>query len=104
IQDLWPEAFKMVFNIPFVSNTIFYPMKKKADYVYSTADNIVAVSQTYAERAIKVNKKCTNAKSVYLGTDLAYFDRLAKENKYKNKPKDEIWIVYIGTLGHSYDI
>lgn len=104
IQDLWPEAFRMVFNIPIISNAIFYPMKRKADFIYSTADNIVAVSQTYSERAIMVNKKCNKAQSVYLGTDLACFDRLAEENKLTNKPKDEIWIVYIGTLGHSYDI
>lgn len=104
IQDLWPEAFKMVFNIPIISNGIFYPMKRKADFIYSTADNIVAVSKTYIERATRVNKKYNKAQSVYLGTDLANFDRLAEENKFTNKPKNEIWLAYIGTLGHSYDI
>lgn len=28
IQDLWPEAFKMVFNIPVFSNIAFLPMQK----------------------------------------------------------------------------
>ena len=27
IQDIWPEAFQMVFNIPIISNIIFYPFK-----------------------------------------------------------------------------
>lgn len=104
IQDLWPEAFKMIFNVPFISDLIFYPMKKKADYIYSAADEIIAVSQTYAERALKVNKKCKKANVVFLGTELAYFDRLAEENKIENKPYEEIWLAYIGTLGHSYDL
>ena len=60
IQDLWPEAFKMVFNIPILSNIIFYPMKKKADYAYSRADSIIAVSKTYRDRALLVNKKYTD--------------------------------------------
>ena len=104
VQDLWPEAFKMVFNIPLISDLVLSPMKRKADYIYSRADEIIAVSQTYADRALESNKKCASASSVYLGTDLDYFDRLASEGRIKDKPEDEIWISYIGTLGTSYDL
>ncbi len=55
-------------------------------------------------RALKVNKKCKIGNSVYLSTDLNEFDKLAKYNKFMGKPKDEIWLAYIGTLGHSYDL
>ncbi|AYY29662.1 glycosyltransferase family 4 protein [Bacillus cereus group sp. LD113LC] len=104
VQDLWPEAFKMVFNIPVIKDIIFYPMKRKAEYIYSTADEIVAVSQTYADRALKANNKGIDALGIYLGTELAYFDNLAEQNKLTDKPNNEMWLVYIGTLGHSYDI
>ena len=104
IQDLWPEAFRMVFNIPIISEILFYPMKKQANYIYGIADKIIAVSQTYVNRALKVNKKCKIGNSVYLSTDLNEFDKLAKYNKFMGKPKDEIWLAYIGTLGHSYDL
>ncbi len=104
VQDLWPEAFKMVFNIPLISNIILWPIKRKAEYIYRNADDIVAVSQTYIDRAIKVNKKCKKGHAVFLGTELLYFDNLAKENKSLNKVEGEIRIVYIGTLGHSYDL
>lgn len=104
IQDLWPEAFKMVFNIPVIGNALFYPMQKKADYIYSAADEIIAVSQTYSARGLIPNKKREKAHSVFLGTELAYFDRLAEENKILDKPKNEIWLAYAGTLGHSYDL
>ena len=103
IQDLWSEAFKMVFNIPVISNLIFYPMKKQADYIYSKADEIIAVSETYCNRALKVNKKTKKGLSVFLGTDLEYFDK-CKENNKTEFNDDIIRIAYIGTLGHSYNI
>lgn len=103
IQDLWPEAFKMVFKIPLLSNAIFYPMKKEADYIYKNANDIVAVSNTYINRAIRVNSIYKNKLTVFLGTDLEHFDKCQEENKiHYNDGK--VRIVYIGTLGHSYDL
>lgn len=102
IQDLWPEAFTMVFNIPIVKEIIFFPMKKKAEYIYKSADNIISVSETYLNRALKIRDKGKGL-SVYLGTDLNYFDSITKSSLEK-KMDNEIWIAYIGTLGHSYDL
>ena len=102
IQDLWPEAFKMVFNIPLLSDMIFYPMQRKANYIYSCADEIVGVSETYCERAKVVNKKNAKCTPVFLGTKLDSFDKYAKENKAIRD--DKFIIGYCGTLGHSYDI
>ena len=103
VQDIWPEAFKMVFNIPVISNLVFYPMQKMADKIYASADEIIAVSETYANRAARVNKKYKNKLSVFLGTDLQYFDKFKEENKivYNN---NKIRLAYVGTLGHSYDL
>ncbi len=103
VQDLWPEAFQMVFNIPIISKIIFYPFKKIANYVYSNADEIIAVSETYAKRAASVNNHISSGISVFLGTDLSKFDLYAKNNKVQFND-DFIRIAYIGTLGHSYDI
>lgn len=103
VQDLWPEAFKMVFNIPILSGLLFFPFeKKKANYIYSVADEIIAVSKTYANRALKVNNKVKDYHVVFLGTELLHFDKYASCGL--NKPKNEFWIVYVGTLGHSYDL
>ena len=104
IQDLWPEAFEMVFNIPVIKDIIFYPLRKKANKVYALADEIVAVSKTYGDRALKVNKKCKQAHVVFLGTDLSKFDNCKEEPVFVKKGNDEIWLGYVGTLGHSYDI
>ena len=103
VQDLWPEAFKMVFSVPIISDIIFAPMKKTADYIYSKADYIFAVSNTYADRAAKANKKYKQKNSVFLGTDLEKFDKAKKE--FEIVPFDDVVrVAYIGTLGHSYDI
>lgn len=103
IQDLWPEAFKMVFHVPVISNIIFWPLKNIANYVYKSADDIIAVSETYVNRAVKVNNKYKNKLSVFLGTELSEFDRYKNENKIQFNDKN-IRLAYIGTLGHSYDL
>lgn len=102
IQDLWPEAFRLVFNIPMISNIIFAPMIKKADYIYNNADEIVAVSETYLNRVFRVNK-IGKGLTVYLGTEREHFDRYANTAVQDNHD-GKVKLAYVGTLGSSYDI
>lgn len=104
VQDLWPEAFQMVFNMPVLSNIIFAPLTLLANGIYKRADAICAVSDTYCKRALRVNKKCSDATPVFLGTELSTFDAHAKANPVANKPEGELWLGYCGTLGTSYDL
>lgn len=103
VQDIWPEAFKLVFHVPVVSDLIFAPFNKDADFAYAAADEVVAVSETYVNRAMLVNKKCKKPLVVYLGTDFNIFDSYKEQNPV-DKPQNELWIGYVGTLGASYDI
>lgn len=100
IQDLWPEAFQMIFNIPF----LFLPFSIMANTIYKKADSICAVSETYVNRALKVNKKSDHGTTVFLGTDLALFDSYSRLPPIINKNSSEVWIAYCGTLGSSYDL
>ena len=120
IQDLWPEAYKMVFNIPIISSVIFLPFNYIANSAYRMADEIIAVSQTYVDRATRVNKKIKEGNAVFLGTDLTQFDKYVSEAKLVQKDnvlqvilsngqtyykhKDEFWVGYCGSLSDSYDI
>lgn len=104
VQDLWPEAFRMVFNVPIISDLIFKPMDVVADYIYAQADEIVAVSDTYCERAMRVNSKCKKTHTVYLGTNLIDFDNNAKKQCNFVVDKDVLKLAYCGTLGRSYDL
>ena len=103
IQDLWPEAFKLVLKVPVVSDLVFLPMTLQANRFYGQADRIVAVSETYMQRGLESNRKDKNGLCVYLGTDLGSFDESSK-NISVEKPDGELWIAYAGTLGHSYNI
>ncbi len=104
IQDLWPEAFRMVFHIPIINDLLFYPMERKANRIYAAADEIVAVSQTYANRAAQVNRKIRKPTIVHLGTDLTRFDTVKSGKALLNKPKEEVWLAYVGCIGISYDL
>ena len=106
IQDLWPEAFSMVFHFPLVSELIYAPIKYIANGIYRRADVICGVSQGYVDRALLVNKKCKSCHAVFLGTDLDTYDRYANTSApviYKNR-EDELWMGYCGSLSASYDI
>ncbi len=104
VQDLWPEAFRMVINIPIISNMAFIPFMILANNIYKRADEICAVSDTYCHRAMKVNKKCQKSITVFLGTELSTFDSYASQPSILKKENNEIFLAYCGTLGSSYDI
>ena len=104
VQDLWPEAFQMVFHIPVLSNLVFAPFKFMVNGIYRRADEICAVSKTYVERALSVNRKCAKGHTVFLGTRLERFDKFAQDHQVTDKPRDELWLGYCGTLGASYDL
>ena len=102
VQDLWPEAFKVAVKNSFLQQA-FLPMEWIANAAYKTADYVIGVSDTYRDRALKVNKKCKEGLTVFLGNNGEKFD-IAKEKYRICKPDDEFWIAYIGTMGFSYDI
>lgn len=104
IQDLWPEAFRMACNIPVISDLSFLPFEFLANGIYKRADAICAVSETYVNRALRVNRKCKTGTTVFLGTDLDTFDRYAAEPSILLKSEKDIWLAYCGTLGSSYDL
>lgn len=103
IQDLWPEAFKLVLKLPVISDIAFLPMTLQANKFYRQADKIIAVSETYKQRGLRSNQKDRTGLCVYLGTDLKQFDENSKSLDIE-KPDGELWIAYAGTLGHSYNI
>ncbi len=104
VQDLWPEAFEMVFPAPGLGGLIFAPMKHRADRIYAQADEIVAVSDTFRRRAVRANRKCGGGHTLYLGTDLERFDCHARRGSVPRNEQGELWLAYCGTLGHSYDL
>ncbi len=101
IQDLWPEAFKIKFNPVLAGDLIYHPFQKKADFIYTNADKIIAVSKTYITRAKICNSKDNMPLCVYLGTQIDKFDAVPPANLHD---LETVTFVYIGTLGYNYDL
>ena len=102
VQDLWPEAFVLAIKNK-VLQLGFKPLEWYANRIYKRADIVIAVSETYANRALKVNKKTTEGYSVYLGNDGALFDE-ARDYGEEFVKNEKLQVCYIGTMGYSYDI
>lgn len=102
VQDLWPEAFQMAVPNKVLQNA-FFPMRWQANRSYREADLAVAVSETYVQRTLSVNRKGAKGLSVFLGNNGELFD--SGVGKYKiERNGDEVILCYIGTMSESYDI
>lgn len=106
VEDLWPEAMRMVLDVPIISDLLFFPFSHYAKQAYRNADAVVGSSDTYRDEPLKYGVRPKKSKTVYVGTDLRDFDRGAAEaaDRVPEKPEDEFWVTYAGTLGTSYDI
>lgn len=104
IQDLWPESFRMALNIPILSDIAFAPFQYVANKAYAAADGIVAVSQTFADRAKCVNTRTKDCTVVFIGTDLQVFDNNVCTHRIERMDDKELWVAYCGSLSDSYDI
>ena len=102
LQDLWPEAFAMAIPSKLLQQA-FLPMKWYVDASYRAADLAVAVSDTYVNRILTVNKRISDGLSVYLGNDGGVFDEGRKKYQLERN-EDEIVVGYIGNMSTSYDI
>lgn len=105
INDLWPEAMRMVVNIPVISDIAFYPFARDAKRVYELLSGAVGTSDEYALRPAADRVRPYPRATVYVGNDLALFDAGAQEHAADIvKPDGEVWATYAGTLGASYDL
>ncbi len=105
INDLWPEAMRMVFDVPLLSSLMFSELSHDAKEVYSSVSGIVGTSDEYALRPYTDCSKDVPHITVYVGNDIDLFDSGVKLHADEVcKPKDEFWVIYTGTLGKSYDI
>ena len=105
VEDLWPEAMRMVLDVPVVSDVLFSYFTVTAKKTYRLADGVVGSSDTYRDAPLKYGVKIGKSITVYVGSELGAFDAEAKENLDKvEKPEGEFWVTYAGTLGTSYDI
>lgn len=101
VNDLWPEAMKMVVNVPVFSDFVFSDFMREAEIAYACASAAVGTSDEYAHRCLQDIPHLT----VYVGGDVAYFDEgVRRHGPQIEKADDEFWVAYAGSLAKSYDI
>lgn len=105
INDLWPEAMRMALDIPVISDVAFAPFARDAKATYQLLTAAVGTSDEYALRPSLDRVAPYEKRTVYVGNQLAVFDEGVETHAGKiNKPAGEIWVIYAGMLGASYDI
>lgn len=105
VEDLWPEAMKMVLKIPVLSHILFAPYWRDAAQTYRYADGVIGTSDEYTLRAFKKREKNIPYATVYVGTELDVFDEGVKKYSGEfSKASGEFWVTYAGSIGASYDI
>lgn len=105
VNDLWPEAMRTVFDIPIVSDLLFYPLKRDAEKVYSLTSGVIGTSDEYRDRPFLNQKRDVLKETVYVGNEISVFDREAEQHADEvQKEEGTFWVTYAGTIGTSYDI
>lgn len=105
VEDLWPEAMKMVVKIPILSDILFVPYWKDAERTYRYADGVIGTSDEYTLRAFKSRKKNIPYATVHVGTELDIFDEgVLKYSGEFCKSSKEFRVTYAGSISASYDI
>ncbi|WP_456090326.1 glycosyltransferase [Neisseria sp.] len=99
VQDVWPESFSSV--VPFLKKVPhkLLPFASRANRAYRYADALVAVSQTYLDRAKEANPNVPG-EAVYIGADIPKLDAVPT----KDFGDDKTRLFYLGTLSYSYDV
>lgn len=105
VNDLWPEAMRMIIDIPVISDIIFYSLLRDAEKVYRLASGVIGTSDEYRDRPFKRRNRDIPRETVYVGNELTVFDAGAAQRTAEIvKDKEEFWVSYAGTIGTSYDI
>ncbi len=105
VNDLWPEAMKMVVDVPVVSDILFHPLQRDAEKVYALVSGIIGTSDEYRDRPLKYQSLDVPKATVYVGNEIAEFDAGVQEYSADlQKEEGEFWVTYAGTIGTSYDI
>lgn len=112
-MDLWPEFIENVssdFVAPILHN-LFKPVYKQRKKNYKQLAGVVALGKNYLEKAKEIEPSLKNKPQalIYNGIDVVKFReklslKIDIENILEEKGEKDIWCVFAGTLGPSYDI
>lgn len=102
VIDLWPDSLIPIMPMRNMVKVLVSPWKWITNRAYKSADYISAESKSYMQKAHQVSPHVP-ALYTYIGVDMPMCKKLIQSSQVKvNKPDNEIWLCYGGSLGNSY--
>lgn len=103
VIDLWPDSLLPLVKGKAIIKVLLYPWTYLTRYAYMSANVIMGESVKYVNEAKKYNPKAS-VYPIYLGIDVSFINKVKAENPIQlEKPENEVWIAYAGSMGLSYD-
>ncbi len=112
-MDLWPELFEQIFPqwLQPIANMLLSPIYANRRLNYKKLDGVMALAKPYLEAAFAVAPALRTRPNalVYNGVDVEAFrsEMLHHSQSFRTihaKQAGELWAVFAGSLGPSYDI
>jgi glycosyltransferase involved in cell wall biosynthesis len=113
-MDLWPELIVDSFpqKIRPIINMFCYPIYLTRRIVFDNSFGFISLAQKYLQIPKLISKNIADRPNsvIYNGIDVDEFRKSMTiqddeiNNKLGLKPDDEIWFIFAGTLGPSYDL
>jgi glycosyltransferase involved in cell wall biosynthesis len=104
VQDIWPDAFRMIINIPLIYSLITFSLRLKRNYTFVQASKLSCVSETYRQYLIKF-QPVQNIQVVNLGFNTTMFQQnISVDWNLLQKDPAEKWIAFLGTASHIPDL
>lgn len=112
-MDIWPEFIIRMLPKPVssIANLLLYPVYWKRKKIYDSLDGAIALGKHYLDFMFKVSPDLKNKPNalVYNGINVEefrrhLFDPINNSKVPTHKGENEVWCIFAGTLGPSYDI
>jgi len=110
VYDLWPEFFHQVLptKISGLGHLLFAPWYRWRKRNWDQSDGVCALAREYLQIPLRASPRLARHPSavVYNGVDVEQFRGLMGRTGTLSLEKKEleIWAIYAGTLGNSYDV
>lgn len=110
ILDQWPDTFMR--TLPGIAQPFrrigFHRYNQAERAAYEQATGIIGVAQGYLDRGLEVGGPKEHRAVLHLGVDLGEFDKAMEDARARSdrkwlKPQGQTWVLYGGSLSHSYD-